>query len=443
MSPDFEIVALPVIVAAAIPSAGIAVPPLEIAMIYAAIQTVLIIVPAAWISMAYAAAPLHGRNDDAWYERARLGWPLQEVYAFAFRVGLGLAVAWQWFQWRRDHSDDYGIAASWTAFVVGVVLMEYVGWPTAWNLEGAALTTNKGMKRIAFILLSEWYHLVIVVVAWQSAPPEFNARVVLHYAAALGVASTLYFGGALALLRLLRVIVPASEKTRAVINAAAARCGFAVPTTYELDISSANAYAFPVGGQIGVGRVLVEELQPDELEAILLHEVGHLQESWAEIMQRWAVLPLSMSVVFFDALEHQFGFAGLLVYVPVIYGINRLSTNARRQEEVADEFARRCVGSQADYARALEKIHRINLVPAVLGRFSDTHPDLYDRMLAAGVTPSYDRPEQPNRRRTIVAITLFGVLCVAALVISEVAAFTDFRKSVSPATTHQQTLMPR
>ncbi|MBL9172320.1 MAG: hypothetical protein JNL10_02195 [Verrucomicrobiales bacterium] len=38
-----------------------------------------------------------------------------------------------------------------------------------------------------------------------------------------------------------------------------------------------------------------------------------------------------------------------------------------------------------------------------------THPHLYDRMLAAGVTPDYPRPEKPSR------LTLPGWICLALL----------------------------
>ena len=43
----------------------------------------------------------------------------------------------------------------------------------------------------------------------------------------------------------------------------------------------------------------------------------------------------------------------------------------------------------------LEKIYEANLVPVVLGAKRTTHPELYDRLVAAGVTPEYYRPEAP------------------------------------------------
>lgn len=45
------------------------------------------------------------------------------------------------------------------------------------------------------------------------------------------------------------------------------------------------------------------------------------------------------------------------------------------------------------YARALEKLHEDTLLPAVVAKEHLTHPHLYDRLLAAGVTPDYPRPK--------------------------------------------------
>jgi Zn-dependent protease with chaperone function len=67
---------------------------------------------------------------------------------------------------------------------------------------------------------------------------------------------------------------------------------------------------------------------------------------------------------------------------------------ARRMETRADKIA---VENQADaavYARALERLYETNQMPAVMPkRASKIHPDLYARILAAGVTPSYPKPK--------------------------------------------------
>jgi len=49
------------------------------------------------------------------------------------------------------------------------------------------------------------------------------------------------------------------------------------------------------------------------------------------------------------------------------------------------------------YAMALEHIYQLNHVPAVMPGKRTIHPHLYDRLLAAGVTPSYPRPKAPGK----------------------------------------------
>jgi hypothetical protein len=99
----------------------------------------------------------------------------------------------------------------------------------------------------------------------------------------------------------------------------------------------------------------------------------------------------------------------------------------RHLEVQADKIARTQEESPGDYARALEKIYEANLVPVVLSRHS-THPDLYDRLVAAGVEPSYKRPAPPSRFRSLlsagVAATV-AVLLLSAAIIGRALLFTD------------------
>ena len=53
------------------------------------------------------------------------------------------------------------------------------------------------------------------------------------------------------------------------------------------------------------------------------------------------------------------------------------------------------------YAPALEKLYRENQLPAVNINDRQTHPHLYDRMLAAGISPDYPRPRRPKKMTTV------------------------------------------
>ena len=52
-------------------------------------------------------------------------------------------------------------------------------------------------------------------------------------------------------------------------------------------------------------------------------------------------------------------------------------------------------GDAGTYARALTRLYEDNLSPAVNAKKMATHPHLYDRLLAAGVTPDFPRPAAP------------------------------------------------
>jgi hypothetical protein len=91
--------------------------------------------------------------------------------------------------------------------------------------------------------------------------------------------------------------------------------------------------------------------------------------------------------------QHAFGVLGffLLVlttmFVPFLY--RKLS---RKLEIRADCIAKSNEPDSGAYAQALARLHEDNLAPAVMLKERMTHPNLYDRLLAAGVTPDFPRP---------------------------------------------------
>ncbi|HKI69965.1 MAG TPA: M48 family metalloprotease [Verrucomicrobiae bacterium] len=115
-------------------------------------------------------------------------------------------------------------------------------------------------------------------------------------------------------------------------------------------------------------------------------------DRYSRSVQTLAFLPWT----YFTPLTHAFGpsfgfvaFYGLLfitIGVPRIY--RRIS---RKLESQADEMAKANEGDAGTYARALARLYADNLAPAVTAK-ARAHPHLYDRLLAAGVTPDFPRP---------------------------------------------------
>jgi hypothetical protein len=91
-------------------------------------------------------------------------------------------------------------------------------------------------------------------------------------------------------------------------------------------------------------------------------------------------------------MVHAFGetaFLGLLWISLGVPGVFRWLS--RKLEMRADRLAKLNEGDAGTYARALMRLYEDNLT-AVVTKRKMTHPHLYDRMLAAGVTPDFPRP---------------------------------------------------
>jgi Zn-dependent protease with chaperone function len=144
-------------------------------------------------------------------------------------------------------------------------------------------------------------------------------------------------------------------------------------------------------------RVL-EVLTDDELRSIILHELAHLRESLAVRLSRLVPVLAFMLITFIHPVMHRFGSLGLYGLIGVVFLLLTLAKRiARRMEHHADDAAIQGSLEPAIYARALEKIYQANQLPAVMRGNNMVHPHLYDRMLAAGVTPDYPRPQPPGR----------------------------------------------
>ncbi|MGB0678093.1 MAG: M48 family metalloprotease [Polyangiales bacterium] len=164
----------------------------------------------------------------------------------------------------------------------------------------------------------------------------------------------------------------------------------------------ANALALPSARIILVSRACCDALSEAQLETVLAHEVGHLQDKRLRGPLPWMILGwLTVLVLALKPLlywQDGIGFGPALLAL----GLLLLWTLrwSRRLETHADSAGADAAGQQV-YAAALEALYRANATPAVLT--GGTHPSLYDRMQAAGVEPDYPRPVAPDRWRVLVA----------------------------------------
>lgn len=195
------------------------------------------------------------------------------------------------------------------------------------------------------------------------------------------------------------------------LMALAERARFQARSILVMDGSrrSGHANAFFTGfgrlRRIVLFDTLIEQLDEDELEAVLAHEIGHFRLH--HIPQRLAVAAGSLLIGFaaIDWLLHwpgfvqAFGFQGgdgaygpvfllffLLAGLVSFWTTPFFSFWSRRHEFEADRFARGIMGSADPLSRALRKLHRKNLGNLTphpwYSRFYYSHPTLLERELS-------------------------------------------------------------
>jgi Zn-dependent protease with chaperone function len=245
---------------------------------------------------------------------------------------------------------------------------------------------------------------VVLVAACLLMPQEFGWRMLLVIAGYLLVHCLLNWGLFLKYLRLVKFLKPAGQRLQQIVDATTAKMGdVQVRATWQLGGCLATAFAFPVTRELVFSERTMEICSDEEIAAICAHEVAHLKESKfilaARLLGSLCVFPL----IFITPAVHWFGPIGLLLpYLLLLLMLRFTKWLSQRMEKRADKFALKEQVNEGGYARALEKLYRENQSPAVNVNNRQTHPHLYDRMIAAGITPDFPRPARPKR------LTLIG-----------------------------------
>lgn len=192
---------------------------------------------------------------------------------------------------------------------------------------------------------------------------------------------------------------------------------------FEVELGHANAIAYPGSGMIAFTVAAVEALTPEQLAAIGAHELEHLQESRAARALRAAwCMAYGLPVLLVPALPHAPAnglLLGICLFFVCALAYRSLSV---RLEKRADHAATVHGQDSAVYALALERLYELNLVPAVT-RVQQTHPHLYDRLIAAGHPPTFPRPRPPSLWPSVVS-PLLVLVCSAGVVVTQIVLTT-------------------
>ena len=359
-----------------------------------------------------ALRPLWHGAAAPWTERARLAYPgwVTLTLGQIFQPFLWLLVAGT-FPDERGFGvvPLVGLAAFVGAGLASVRLesrvrarpVSLLDWACAWAVQGL-LYFAPGL-------------VLIVLLPWL--PAKFNWTVLCLALTYLSLLLILSLGGTLVLARWTGLLRPAPERLQTIVDLAVQRMGVQRPVACVLRWKAANALAFPFGRVVAVTDVALNSCTDEELLAICCHELAHLNEPrrihFARLSGQFAWLPLLLMGPLCGALGSQ---GGSLVALGSFLLAHLLVRRMRLAlEKRADSAGQAHEGEAGTDARALEKLYQINLMPAVTRSWFLTHPQLYDRLLAVGITPDYPRPRPPSRWRAKVALAfmLLGtVFCV-------------------------------
>lgn len=362
-----------------------------------------------WIATQFIVVPLKAKKDSPWPERARL--------ANAGRGGLTLgAILWPagaaaiaFFQ-AGELAALRGRSLALVVLVVGYAATLAPRRFGEQRILQTPIPWSQWLREDLGMWLVRLAPFIVILLASLLVSDRFDLRTIVVLAIAVACMAALHRGVGLQLARVLGIACPASERIRRVVEFAAQRTGHRPRGVFELAFPWGNAFAWPLSDIMAFTDRAVKHLTDEELTAIAMHELAHLSEprrvAWARSLPGMALLALALVRPLMSVSDSGAGTAFVLlgVWCGVTSALLVARRLARRMEERADESAHAHETDPGIYAQALEHIYRINVMPVVTSLKKAMHPHLYDRMLAAGLKPAYERPLPPSRFAPLAAV---------------------------------------
>ena len=355
--------------------------------------------------------------DDPWTEQARSAHAARvSVVWAAATVPVGI-----WLL-STITIGPIGRLPSWVFGLGGAVAAVLVIARVGWALEGLVL--RQPIPRWAGYLkgfLVRLLPLAAIIVLAVFAPSRLSSPWMILWVP-LVVAVPLSLRYQLEFLARFGLVAPADERLTSIVRKAAARAGVEVPVVSVVQHHQPNAFAFPWRRTVAFTSRAVAELTDDELEAVALHELGHLSESAAASRIRQAILFAWIPIAAVKPVLGSLDTGGVAAVAVALIGLAALVRRfATRMEARSDDHVIANLDRSETYGRALEKIYRIGLIPAVVRR--PTHGQLHERLEASGLSPDFEPPDRPPVRALVLSIAaavLVGLVIMAAPVLATI-----------------------
>ncbi len=238
--------------------------------------------------------------------------------------------------------------------------------------------------------LAPWLVLVSGVVVM---PPQWGPTVSWVFLGALVLNVSLACGGGIWLSKTMGWMRMADLAVGEILQRLATARGQRPPELLQVDSPDANAVAVAGGRYVLLVGPITSLLSPSELETVLSHELAHTREGWVVVAGRILGSMSLLPWMLIRPLAADIGIVAPMILALGTLGLQRFNRWLNlRFEHRADLVATEDSESPATFARALLKLHEFNLMPATLEKKASTHPDLYDRVIAAGIDPGFPRP---------------------------------------------------
>jgi Zn-dependent protease with chaperone function len=359
-----------------------------------------------WSGIAVALRPWRRSQGSSWIERARADWPGRRLGRLApvfIMLPMTFAVA------RDGRRIDLLPAVATNLLVAAAALLGALQASIAWGRRvNPSWTCTPRPGRGAWILSLSWVAplAALVAILFSLSGPAWDARAWALLAVGTIAVGTYTGWGWLRVMRWTGVIRPADDRFRGIAVRAAERAGIRLRSVEQVALAMANAFAFVHDRGIAVSDTALAVLDDDELGAVCAHEMAHLGEpGWVRAIRLSFGFLLGLYLSACCLIRPMIGSLPLSVVwlfilgAPLVFLLARslFLRLAHRMEIRADAQAGPAEETPGAYARALVKMYEMNLVPVVLGMKRQTHPELYDRLVALGAGPEYPWPSAPPR----------------------------------------------
>ncbi|HEY1788895.1 MAG TPA: M48 family metalloprotease [Verrucomicrobiae bacterium] len=368
-----------------------------------------------------ALIPWRRSRDKHWTEQARLVYPVFtaariNLFAVPGVLMLGILLSWpnSLFFWGFAGFASFLGANLGNLFLTREVFPR-ASWPDLLSQMAFGFLMNSSTVAL----------LVIGIVAMPSdlddLPGYFLAILFI-----LGVIGWIRRGSSW-LAKMVGLFQPAPQQLVEIARQTAARMSISYRNILLMRSPRSGAFAYPGRGLVIFTSRLLEVLNDEEIGAICAHELAHLSESRGARFRRSIAIMAVFPWIFLNPLYARFGPCALVALGIITIVVFRISISVSRKLEVrADSLAKASEGNAGTYARALVRLYQDNLLPAVIAK-KHRHPDLYDRLLAAGVTPDFPRPS-PARPVAWHGRFFAGLagLIVAVIIVRQISPFHPF-----------------